>query len=247
MTTLIIKDLYLAVDNKPLLNDLNATFSSGQVWGILGPNGAGKTTLLHVLAGLYKPKHGSILLDERNILQLKPRKRAQNIGLLLQDTEFPFPSTVLETAMIGRYPYQKHWFNELKTDGDMAKAALAQMHLKEFECRSITSLSGGERRRLALATLLTQDPAIYLLDEPTNHLDIHQQINTLSLLTNLAKKQNKVIVMILHDLHLLKTFCTHIMMFGYDKNYILGRCSEVLNEETLQRFNSISNLFCNEW
>ncbi len=237
MTTLSIKDLTIAVPNKTLFHKLNVDFSAGQIWGLIGPNGAGKTTLLHTLAGLHKQNEGQILLNNIPIHHIQPRYRAQKIGVLLQqDMEFSFPSAVLEIASTGRYPHQNLWSNETDEDIKIAKQSLAKMKLTDFENRSVTSLSGGEKRRLNIATLLTQNPDIYLLDEPTNHFEIKYSLQTFSLLQKLAKEQQKIIIMISHDIHLIKTFCDQIILLGFNQEKLIGSCREILTDKNLDRF-----------
>ena len=99
----------------------------------------------------------------------------------------------------------------MKKDIEFAKQILAEVGLSQFEHRTVTNLSGGEKRKLMLAILLIQNPDIYLLDEPTNHLDMQQRVQMLARLTKLARQQHKIVIMILHDVHLISHFCDHII------------------------------------
>jgi len=229
------RNLTITIGKQKVVDQFNLAFKPGEVWGILGANGVGKTTLLHTLAGLRAPDNGKVLLDEVNLKKINIKKRAQKIGLLAQDTEFSFPSTVFETAMIGRYPYSKNWFGELCEDIELTNRALALTHLTDFIHRSVITLSGGEKRRLALATLLTQEPDIYLLDEPTNHLDLPQKIRTLSLLRKKAHEQHKTVIMVLHDIHLLRAFCDKVIVMDFDGQCDYGDCAEMLSTEHLSQ------------
>lgn len=242
MSQLEAKHLNISINDYPLIENFHASFQPGQIWGIFGPNGAGKTTLLHTLCGLFPAYDGDILLNGLDLKQIKPKQRAKKIGLLLQDTEFPFPSTVLETALIGRYPYRHFWANEDNDDLAMAKQSLALVALDHLLDRSIYQLSGGEKRRLALATLFTQNPDIYLLDEPTNHLDIQQQFQILSLLKKQAYEKNKTVIMILHDIQLLKTFCDYIIIMQQNHIPLVGKCGHILNKQTLTQMFSVDLL-----
>jgi len=217
-----------------ICRDANFEFRAGECWGILGINGAGKTTLLHTLAGLRSPDSGQICLNGNPLQQMSRRSIARQLGLMLQDTPDPFPATVLDTALIGRHPHLSRWQWESALDIERAQAALEQVHLRGFESRQVNTLSGGERRRLALATLLVQAPAMLLLDEPTNHLDLHHQHQLLTLLRDRVHN-GASIVMVLHDINHVVRYCDHVILLCGDGEIIQGLQSEILNAEVLSR------------
>jgi len=236
MTTLTTEKLSVAIRDTILFSEINLSFNQGEIWGILGPNGAGKTTFLHTIAGLYPIHTGGIFLNDQLITDLKPRERAKKIGLLLQENESPFPCSVLETAMIGRYPYQKNWFCETKEDKALAMQALEIVGIKSLAHRSVLQLSGGEKRRLEIATLLTQDSNILLLDEPTNHLDMQQQLSILSLLKKISRQKKKTVIMVLHDIHAIKKFCDHVLLLGFNNLNKAGKTEDILTEKNIKKF-----------
>ena len=197
-----------------VLRDVSFTVSSGEAVGLIGPNGAGKTTLLATLAGLRAPDAGTLFYDGVPLAALPPRARARKRGLLPQDSVDFFPASVLETVLIGRHPHLGRLQWESTADIDCARAALARFGLAGFEGRDIRTLSGGERRRTALAALVAQDPDLMLLDEPSSHLDLGQQIAALEAVTALARDHGKAIVMVLHDLHLAARFADHAIALG---------------------------------
>ncbi|MCF6257106.1 MAG: ABC transporter ATP-binding protein [Gammaproteobacteria bacterium] len=192
------KALTVEIGGKTVCRQLDMTISIGQHWGLLGINGIGKTTLLHTLAGLRTPAQGEIRLDDELLGTLPRRTIAQKIGVLLQADNDAFPGTVMETVLSGRHPWLGQWQWEGENDRMLALAALSDVGLEGFEQRQVNTLSGGERRRLALATLLTQNPCLFLLDEPTNHLDLHHQAELLRLLGRLAEEGIGVIS-VFHD------------------------------------------------
>ncbi len=230
MTLLNTHNLTLGFGNRTFVENLSMQFEPGEVWGIFGPNGAGKTTLLHALAGLHCANAGAVSLDKKLIHQMRSKTRAKKIGVLLQDTDFPFPSTVLDAAMIGRFPYQRHWLYDHEDDKQAVLEALKKVDLQDFIDRDVQTLSGGEKRRLSLATLLAQDPDIFLLDEPTNHLDIEQQLQLFEIIKHQAREFNKTIIMILHDLPFIKRYCEKLIVFDYLTEFQFGTCDEMLDQ-----------------
>jgi iron complex transport system ATP-binding protein len=207
----------------------------GQCWGLLGPNGAGKTTLLHTLAGLRRPRAGRVLLDGADLHRVPRRRVAQRLGLVFQDHYDGFPSTVLETALIGRHPFLRAWNMETAEDHDLARRALRQMDLAALAGRQVQTLSGGDLLRLALATLLTQDPPLWLLDEPTNHLDLHHQVAVLDLVHQEVAAQRRGAVLALHDLNLAATYCTHLVLMYPDGGMCWGLTEEIFHVQALER------------
>lgn len=229
------RQLSVEIADKIVCQGLDLQIESGQSWAVLGMNGVGKTTLLHTLAGLRSPQAGTIELLGKDIDQLSKRHIAQTLGLLLQDYEDAFPGTVMQTVLTGRHPHMTHWQWESAEDIAIATEALSFVDLKDFAERSILTLSGGERRRVALASLLCQQPRLFLLDEPTNHLDLRYQHQLLEGLSTQLKAQNKSAIMIMHDVNLATRYCDHALLLFNDGSHKTGNCSEVINRENLSR------------
>jgi len=229
------RGLAVKIGGKQVCADLDLDIHAGQRWTLLGINGVGKTTLLHTLAGLRAPTTGQVLLNGQAIDTLPRRQVAQQLGLLLQEEGDAFPGTVLETALSGRHPHLGRWQWESAADIALAEQALTQVGLSGLEKRQIGTLSGGERRRLSLATLLTQDPRLFLLDEPTNHLDPHQQITLLTLLAAQTQDSTHGLLMILHDVNLASRFCDHALLLFGNGETLHGSMASVLTAQNLQR------------
>jgi iron complex transport system ATP-binding protein len=228
--------LEVRVPGRTLCSELNLRISDGENWAVLGANGSGKTTLLHTLAGLRAPDGGFVTLGERNIGEYSHRARARYVGVLLQDYGDAFPSTVIETVLSGRHPYLSRWrWQDDADDLRLAQQALALVGLQHFADRSLVTLSGGERRRVEIATLLTQDPPIRLLDEPINHLDLRHQIEILRLLTTGRMRGEGFNMVVLHDVNLAARFCTHALLLFGNGECLYGKLAEVLQAEVLER------------
>jgi iron complex transport system ATP-binding protein len=208
------RDLTLAVPGRTLCRGVSFDVRAGECWVIVGPNGAGKTTLLQTLAGLRRPAAGTITLAGVPIMEHAPRARAQRLGFVPQDTIDAFPATALEVTLGGRHPHVPRWHSESAADLTQARDALKAVGMGDAQMRDVQTLSGGERRRVALAMLLAQDPEVMLLDEPTNHLDIAHEVRALDLLATLAREHGHAVVMVLHDLTLAARHATHVVLLG---------------------------------
>ena len=228
------RGLSVTIANKIVCQDLDLRLEPGTCLALLGPNGAGKTTLLHTLAGLRVPMVGEIFLGGTPLKSLTRRHIAQQLGLLMQQPEDSLPSTVLETALIGRHPHIDFWRWESHNDVKLARRALRMVGLDGLEQRSQNQLSGGERRRLDIATVIAQDPQVLLLDEPVQHLDLRHQIDLLTHFGRLAAEHRRVIVMSLHDVNLAARYCNRaLLLFGQGET-LLGP-TEVLSAASLSR------------
>jgi iron complex transport system ATP-binding protein len=235
MNLLETRALQVTIGDTAVCRDLDLTINAGERWCILGCNGAGKTTLLLTLAGLRPPQAGRIALQQQALSALPRRQIARQVGILFQDQTDAFPASVLDTVLTGRHPWQGPLQWEGAADLQKARTALQAVGLAGIEQRSVTTLSGGERRRLGIATLITQDPQLLLLDEPTNHLDIHHQIRTLQLVSDLAADGNRALLLVMHDLNLAARYCNRfLLLFGAGET-AQGNAAEVLTRPNLER------------
>jgi iron complex transport system ATP-binding protein len=163
---------------------------------------------------------------------LPARELALRRAVLAQDSIDAFPATVLETVLIGRHPHLSRFAWERDDDIEFAAQALARFGLAPLAQRDVRTLSGGERRRVALAALLVQDTPLALLDEPSSHLDIAQQIGALEVFVGLARERGHAIVMVLHDVHLALRFCDRAIAIGNGSAHA-GTVADVLSVRAL--------------
>ena len=214
----------------------------GETWVVLGQNGSGKTTLLHTLAGLRKPQGGKVLMDGELLENFSHRQRARRIGILFQDYEVLFPGSVIDTILTSRYPYSgwSQLFGDSDKDRLIAKQALKDQGLLEFESRNMASLSGGERRRVQIAALAAQTVPIQLLDEPSNHLDLRHQVQVLDYIVRGKNKtpelqvNDTLNVMAIHDINLALQYGTHAILLFADGTSQTGPLQDVVNQPSLE-------------
>jgi iron complex transport system ATP-binding protein len=226
------RNLEIGVESRILVRGLNIKVAAGSMLVVLGPNGCGKSMSLHTFAGLRPAHSGDILIRGRPVGVWARRALARELALLPQNVEDPFPANVLETVLLGRHPHIGPWQWESADDVGRAVDALAAVGLAGYEERDIFTLSGGERRRAALAAVIAQDPTVFLLDEPTNQLDPNHQLEALQLLRVRADAGAAVIVT-LHDPNLAVRFADHALLIGRSGDWRWGRAAEILTSANL--------------
>ena len=222
----------VCVGARVLVRGLNLSVSRNSMLAILGPNGSGKSLSLHTLAGLRAPEAGEILVSGRPLTEWPRRTLARVLALLPQNVEDPFSASVIETVLLGRHPHIARWQWESARDLAIASQALVAVGLAGYEERDVLTLSGGERRRAALAAVLAQTPRIFLLDEPTNQLDPNHQLEALQLLRERADGGAAVVVT-LHDPNLAARFADAALLLGRDGNWQCGRVGDILTAQNL--------------
>ena len=235
MSLLSCTGLDVSIAGIRVARNLELELRAGEIWGLLGPNGAGKTTLLKSLAGLVAPDAGTVHLGGEDIASMSRRQVAQRLGMLQQHTVYLFDSSVREIALTGRHPHLRGWDRESAADIQRAESALQTVDLEGFAHRGVTTLSGGESRRLAFAALLVQDPDVLLLDEPTNHLDLRHQLQIMSTTSKLVAGGSRMAMAALHDIDLAARYCSHVLLLFGGGCWQAGPTRDVLGEETLQR------------
>jgi len=230
-------DLRVSVPGRVLVDDLTLDATGGELIAVLGQNGSGKSMTMHTLAGLRAPAAGSVSLNGANLAAAPRQQIAKQLALLPQHIDDVFPATVLDTAMIGRHPHIGRLNWESAHDFSVARAALRSLGLEELAERDVLTLSGGERRRLAIAQVLTQEPEVCLLDEPTNHLDPQHQLDALQIFREKADAGG-VVVASLHDVNLAVRYADRCLLLFGDGRWDLGPTQEILDCERLSRLYS---------
>jgi len=215
----------LIVDGATL--DLRA----GELTVLIGPNGAGKTTLMRALAGLV-PAEGRIEVEGKPLAALTVRDRARRIAYLPQGHVFHWPMPVEAVVALGRYPYADAFSAVTDADRQAIAKALAATGTESFAHRAVTTLSGGERARVALARALACEAPILLADEPTVSLDPRHQLVVMELLVRAAHSGGAVLA-IGHDLALAARFADRIMIMDRGRLVADGSPRDVLTVERI--------------
>jgi iron complex transport system ATP-binding protein len=217
------------------LNGLSLLFNGGSFSALLGPNGAGKSTLLRLLAGLYQPSMGTVLLNGQNLSSLSTHERARSIAYLPQSVHFAFPITVRECVEMGRYVYSGFLGRLSREDRIHCDRALDLCDASAFADRMLDSLSGGERQRVLLASALAQSPLILLLDEPTLSLDLPHQEGFFKVVRELHRNEGLTVIVATHELNLASRNADRLVLLSQGKVDCDGPASRVLTPSRISR------------
>lgn len=226
-----VKDIETFYGNRRILEGICFSAENGFT-GIIGPNGSGKTTLLKSISRILKPKSGIILLDGKDVYELKVKDVAKKMAVVPQDSPTKFDFTVRDIVLMGRSPHLGRLEMEGANDMEIAENAMRLTNTGHLADRSITEISGGERQRVVIARALTQEPKILLLDEPTSHLDINYQIEILDLIKELSKKM--IVIAIFHDLNLAARYCDELILLSNGRIFSLGKPGEVITPGNIE-------------
>ena len=239
-----------------VLRGVSVAVPRGELLGIIGPNGAGKTTLLRLLAGMLQPSTGRVTLDGTDVSRLQRRHLARRMAIVPQETHLAFDYSVLELALMGRYPHLQTFELEGPDDLAIAREALAATGTAELEHRRFMTLSGGEKQRVIIASALAQfgrlsppspvppvppvpddheASAVLLLDEPTASLDLGYQLEIATILKTLNRERAIAMLVSTHDLNFAAHLCRELVLLRDGHTVAAGPTEAVLTTESVER------------
>jgi iron complex transport system ATP-binding protein len=227
VNALVARGLQLRHGSRTVLAGVDAALRPGELVLLAGRNGAGKSTLLRVLLGVEPPAAGQVVLHDRAIGSWPAAARARALAFVPQDTETPFEFTGRELVAMGRHPHRRPGAGLAPDDLAAIDRALAAVDAERFADRSVTTLSGGEQRRIAVARALATEAPLLLLDEPTSNLDLEHALQLVGLLERLARAGRGILVAS-HDLNLLGARCDRAVLLHEGRVYADGPPKESL-------------------
>ncbi|MEZ6036809.1 MAG: ABC transporter ATP-binding protein [Planctomycetota bacterium] len=216
--------------DRVVLRDVSMRLEAGELVLLAGRNGAGKSTLLRCLIGAEGIDAGEVQLGERSLAAWPHRDRAREVAFVPQDTEMAFDFTGRELVTMGRHPHLGRSEPYGEHDRAAVQRALEAVDAVAFAERGVTTLSGGEQRRIAVARALATEAPLLLLDEPTNNLDLEHALQLVQLLRRLADAGRGVLVAS-HDLNLFGRHCDRVLLLHDGKVLVDSAPAQALSAE----------------
>ena len=214
------------------LDNMNFAVERGEFIGIIGHTGSGKSTLMQHLNGLLKPTSGCVLLDGEDIHKDKKftRQARFRVGLVFQYPEYQlFEETVYKDIAFGP---KNMGLDEKEIDERVREAAEIVGISEELFDKSPFDLSGGQKRRIAIAGIMAMRPKILILDEPAAGLDPRGRDEILSRIVEYRKKTDSTVIMISHSMEDMAVYCDKILVMSDSKPFMYGTPCEVFGRAT---------------
>lgn len=238
-----IKELSFSYDSKPFIDNLDLKIDDGEMVGIIGNTGCGKSTFVRLIAGLIKSDSGKIIIDGDDITNKKFNKKIlrRKLGIVFQFPEMQlFEQTIEKDIFFGLKQYKLTYDEKYKR----AKEALELLGLdfERIKDKSPLALSGGEKRKVAVAGTLVCKPKYLIFDEPIAGLDFNSRDSFMKLL--LALKQNgTTIIIISHNTDYLAEYADRILVMDGGKIISDDKPNEIFNQTNL--LNNLNIGVCN--
>ena len=215
------------------LRDVNVTFERGKITGLIGHTGSGKSTLVQLLNGLEKPTKGRILLDGEDIWE-RPREIAKlrfRVGLVMQYPEYQlFDETVRKDVSFGPKNMK---LSEEEIQKRVLEAILSVGISEDLLDKSPFDLSGGQKRRVAIAGVLAMRPEVLILDEPAAGLDPRGRREILGSLREYQRQHNATVILVSHSMEDMAQYCDSVVVMNGASVLTQGTAREVFTKASL--------------
>lgn len=232
--SITVKDICVGYGKKNIVKNACMNIEKGEVVTIVGPNGSGKSTIIKALSRCLPTNCGEIIINGKNVNEIKTKDLAKILAVLPQTKHFPHDVTVEGLVQYGRYPHLG-WQKKLtKMDYEVVDWAIDRTHLNDLRKRYLRNLSGGERQRAWISMALSQQPSILILDEPTTYLDVSYQLEVLELIKELNNTIGLTVIMVLHDINQAARYSHKLYVINKGEVCRVGAPKDVLNKSLLK-------------
>ncbi|MBO4763683.1 MAG: ABC transporter ATP-binding protein [Candidatus Methanomethylophilaceae archaeon] len=216
----------------PVLHDVTLDLDGPQFVTIIGPNGVGKSTLIHCINKILMPRGGTVMINDVDVSEMKLKDVAKTVGYVPYTSTDTFPLSVVDTVLMGRSPHTG--WRPKESDLEIVYNILKMLGIDHLADRPFNELSAGQHQKVMLARGLAQDPEILLLDEPTSNLDIRHQLEVTSILRELSRNKDLLVIMISHDINISAKFSDKVILLKDGTIYAAGTPEEVVTSENIR-------------
>ncbi|MDF2943792.1 MAG: cbiO2 [Herbinix sp.] len=224
-------------DGNQVLNQLSFHIETGETVGLIGANGAGKSTLLKSIVGIMLPEEGSIEIDKISVTKKSLNKVREKVGVVFQNPEDQlFMSNVYDDIAFG---LRNYGMAEDKIS-ERIKGIVKSLGIERLLDHNSNKLSGGEKRLVAIATILVMEPSLVLFDEPTSFLDPRTRRNLIEMLRGF----NMTKLIATHDLDMALELCDRVIILSEGTIFKQGNAKELLSNQILMEEAGLELPFC---
>ena len=228
------------------LNDVSLSVKDGELYAVIGPNGAGKTCLLNCISGFYRPQHGSIRFEGRNIVKLRPDQVAKlGIARTFQNVELFSNMTVIDNMLLGRHNhfrsgFFRNAFSGYRSDEEALHRRKVEeimdfLEMEKWRKYIVSNLPYGVQKRVELGRALAQEPRLLLLDEPMAGMNMEETEDIARFIIDIHEELGTTIVMIEHDMSVVMDISNRISVLDFGEKIAEGTPETVQKDSEVQK------------
>lgn len=229
------ESLSVGYDGRALIRDVCLRVQRGKIVTLIGPNGSGKSTILKTIVGQLSKVSGTVLLEEKDMAQMRQNETARRMAILMTQRVHPELMTCFDVVSTGRYPYTGALGLLSREDKAIVLEAMALVNSEDLADRPFDAISDGQRQRILLARALCQQPEIIVLDEPTSYLDIRYKLELLTVLKTMVREKNLAVLMSLHELELAERVSDTVVCVSGDRIDRMGSPKEIFSSDYIAK------------
>jgi branched-chain amino acid transport system ATP-binding protein len=243
---LSVADVHLSFGGLKALQGVSFDAAAGEITGIIGPNGAGKTSLFNVISGFYKPNHGRILFQEKDVSHLKPDARAHaGMSRTFQNIALFRGMTVLDNIKLGCHTHLRAnvWSSlmyfgsaqkeELQARKEIEEEVIDFLEIDHIRKAPITALSYGLQKRVELARALAMRPKLLMLDEPVAGMNREETADMARFILDAQARFGTTILLVEHDMHLVMDICAKVVVLNFGRQIADGSPKDIAHNQNV--------------